>query len=152
MLFRECAFFALFNREGSVDGGNEDFVDEAGGTFRRAAWHCPATAGETRLTHLWDIERKLPRRQAHYNNLHDTLKTDIWTSSPPRVAEFSDRLPSMESESDHEHRDDESASEQEEIEETKPKPALKKAREPVAPVVRPELPYVSENAAKMPQC
>jgi translation initiation factor 2 subunit 3 len=51
----------------------------------------------------------------------------------------------MESESDHEHRDDESVSEQEEIvEETKPKPALKKAREPVAPVERPELPYVSK--------
>jgi translation initiation factor 2 subunit 3 len=48
----------------------------------------------------------------------------------------------MESESDHEHRDDESVSEQEheEVEETKPKSAMKKAREPVAPVVRPELP------------
>jgi hypothetical protein len=48
--------------------------------------------------------------------------------------------PSMDSESEHEHRDDESVSEQEEIEETKPKSALKKAKEVVAPVERPELP------------
>lgn len=46
----------------------------------------------------------------------------------------------MESESDHDHRDDESMSEHEEIEETKPKSAMKKGREPAAPVVRPELP------------
>ncbi|KAH7391980.1 elongation factor Tu GTP binding domain-containing protein [Pyrenochaeta sp. MPI-SDFR-AT-0127] len=46
----------------------------------------------------------------------------------------------MESESDHEHRDDESVSEQDEVEETKPKSALKKTREPLVPVERPELP------------
>lgn len=46
----------------------------------------------------------------------------------------------MDSESEHEHRDDESVSEQEEIEETKPKSALKKAKEVVAPVERPHLP------------
>ena len=61
-----------------------------------------------------------------------------------RALEYLHRLPSMESESDHDHRDDESVSEQEEIEETKPKSALKKGREPVAPVERPELPYVSQ--------
>jgi translation initiation factor 2 subunit 3 len=48
----------------------------------------------------------------------------------------------MESESDHDHRDDESVSEQEEIEETKPKSVMKKGREPLPPVERPELPYV----------
>ena len=52
----------------------------------------------------------------------------------------------MESESDH--RDDESvASEPEveekpEVEETKPKSALKKTREVLPPVERPQLPYV----------
>ena len=46
----------------------------------------------------------------------------------------------MDSESEHEHRDDESVSEQEEVEETKPKSALKKAREVLPPVERPELP------------
>lgn len=48
--------------------------------------------------------------------------------------------PSMESESDHDHRDDESISEQEEVEETKPKSALKKGRDVLPPVERPELP------------
>ena len=51
-------------------------------------------------------------------------------------------MPTMESESDHDHRDDESVSEQEDIEDTKPKSALKKGRETVAPVQRTELPYV----------
>jgi translation initiation factor 2 subunit 3 len=46
----------------------------------------------------------------------------------------------MDSESEHEHRDDESLSEQEEVEEIKPKSALKKAKEVVAPVERPQLP------------
>lgn len=46
----------------------------------------------------------------------------------------------MESESEHDHRDDESVSEQDEVEETKPKSALKKTREPIVPVERPELP------------
>jgi translation initiation factor 2 subunit 3 len=50
----------------------------------------------------------------------------------------------MDSESEHEHRDEESASEVEEIEETKPKPALKKAREVAPPVERPELPEQPE--------
>jgi translation initiation factor 2 subunit 3 len=48
----------------------------------------------------------------------------------------------MDPESDHEFRDDESVSEQEEIEETKPKSALKKGRDVLPPVERPELPYV----------
>lgn len=46
----------------------------------------------------------------------------------------------MDSESEHDHRDDESVSEQEEIEETKPKSALKKPRDVLPPVERPELP------------
>ena len=46
----------------------------------------------------------------------------------------------MESESDHDHRDDESVSEPEEVEETKPKSALKKAKDVLPPVERPELP------------
>ena len=46
----------------------------------------------------------------------------------------------MDSESDHDHRDDESVSEQEDIEETKPKSALKKGRDVLPPVERPELP------------
>jgi translation initiation factor 2 subunit 3 len=46
----------------------------------------------------------------------------------------------MESESDHDHRDEESVSEQEEVEETKPKSALKKGREPLPHAERPELP------------
>jgi|TARA_R110002003_G_scaffold13_25_gene1031 translation initiation factor 2 subunit 3 len=54
----------------------------------------------------------------------------------------------MDSESDHDHRDDESASEQEEIEETKPKSALKKTREVLPPVERPELPYESLQSAR----
>jgi translation initiation factor 2 subunit 3 len=47
----------------------------------------------------------------------------------------------MDSESEHDHRDEESASEVEEIEEAKPKSALKKGREILPPVERPELPY-----------
>jgi len=54
--------------------------------------------------------------------------------------EIHQQPPSMDSESEHEHRDDESVSEHEEIEETKPKPALKKAKEVAAPVERPYLP------------
>ena len=46
----------------------------------------------------------------------------------------------MDSESDHEHRDDESVSEPEEVEEVKPKSALKKTREVLPPVERPQLP------------
>lgn len=46
----------------------------------------------------------------------------------------------MDSESEHDHRDEESASEVEEVEETKPKSALKKGREVLPPVERPELP------------
>ena len=53
----------------------------------------------------------------------------------------------MESESDHDHRDDESVSEHDEVEETKPKSALKKGREVLPPVERPELPCVSEHTA-----
>lgn len=53
----------------------------------------------------------------------------------------------MDSDSEHDHRDDESvASEAEEVHETKPKSALKKT-EPVAPVQRPELPYVFQLSA-----
>jgi hypothetical protein len=48
--------------------------------------------------------------------------------------------PSMDSESEHEHRDDESVSDPEEMEETKPKSSLKKGREVLPPVARPELP------------
>lgn len=46
----------------------------------------------------------------------------------------------MDSESEHDHRDDESVSEQEDLEETKPKSALKKTRDVLPPVERPELP------------
>ena len=42
---------------------------------------------------------------------------------------------------EHDHREEESLSE-EEVEETKPKSALKKGREVLPPVQRPELPYV----------
>jgi translation initiation factor 2 subunit 3 len=56
----------------------------------------------------------------------------------------------MESESDHDHRDDESVSEQEEIEETKPKSVMKKGREPLPPVERPELPYVLKMRGSAP--
>lgn len=49
----------------------------------------------------------------------------------------------MDSDSEHDHRDDESvASGPEDVEETKPKSALKKTREVLPPVERPELPYV----------
>jgi hypothetical protein len=58
----------------------------------------------------------------------------------PARAPASAQPPSMDSESEHEHRDDESLSEQEEVEEIKPKSALKKAKEVVAPVERPQLP------------
>lgn len=51
----------------------------------------------------------------------------------------------MDSESEHEHRDDESqASEPEEVEEVKPKSAMKKTREVLPPVERPELPEQPE--------
>jgi len=50
----------------------------------------------------------------------------------------------MDSESEHDHRDEESASdveaEVEEVEEAKPKSAMKKGREVLPPVERPELP------------
>jgi translation initiation factor 2 subunit 3 len=52
----------------------------------------------------------------------------------------------MDSDSEHDHRDDESvASGPEEVEETKPKSALKKTREVLPPVERPELPYVLQS-------
>jgi translation initiation factor 2 subunit 3 len=48
----------------------------------------------------------------------------------------------MASDSESDHRDDESVASEEEVEEVKPKSALKKTREVLPPVERPELPYV----------
>lgn len=49
----------------------------------------------------------------------------------------------MDSESEHDHRAEESDSGPEEVEETQPKSALKKTRDVLPPVERPNLPYVS---------
>lgn len=49
----------------------------------------------------------------------------------------------MASDSESDHRDDESVASEEEVEDVKPKSALKKTREVLPPVERPELPYAS---------
>lgn len=117
---------------GSAGGGSETPIGRA-------------TAPRTFLESTAAILRACGNR---YRKLQTRLRnTPIRTTSSPAIfkpqkesAHPLEQPPSMESESDHDHRDDESVSEQEEIEDTKPKSALKKTRDVLPPVERPELP------------
>jgi hypothetical protein len=155
-LHRKCFsvrvyFFALFEEAERRTSADAVLFASPAGLFRRAP-RCPATPGKRRLSHFVGFEVEVAPTPVP---LHNSISTPprvlpAHPHLPPPILETAHRSPSMESESDHEHRDDESVSEQEElVEETKPKPALKKAREPAAPVERPELPYVSSHKVQL---
>ncbi|KAL5382605.1 eukaryotic translation initiation factor 2 subunit gamma [Paraphaeosphaeria sporulosa] len=101
----------------------------------RASSQTPARAGTSTSTSTAPPE---PRPAV---SLLPAASLPAYTGASTEAAR---RPPSMDSESEHDHRDDESLSEPEEVEETKPRPALKKPRDVLPPVERPELPEQPE--------